>query len=201
MTREHTTSLLSRLLLQSILFEHDSAELQVWLSGLPHLPEPTVTQRADLVIQRIHLLSFLDDCFRRAIKTPYRYIDDMMLLVPSYFSPAKAYEMPSPVIMTIIEQFRAKMLGELISTDACGVVLEYLRRLMMGMAGKMKDGRWLWALHTKLKSILEEGRAKGQERKGLQDHVDRLDYTLHSIFSGTSKAVVVEVGQLMVDEQ
>jgi len=163
-----TTSLLNNLLLPSILFEHDSGELEIWLGALPKLPpDADVSSRAKLLTQHVHLLSFLDDCIRRAIRTPYKYIEESLSLVPDYFSPSKPYEMICPVLMTILEQLNAKIIGELISTEAAGVVMCWLKRVMLGLSGKMRDGQFLAAVLRRTGRTLEEARAKGQIRIGL----------------------------------
>ncbi len=178
-----TTALLHRLLLSSILFDHDQGELDIWLSALPRLSQDAdLASRATLLTQQIYLLSFLDDCFRRAIKTPYRYIDDSMPLVPDYFSPSKPHEMVCPVIMTVLEQLNAKILGELISTDAAGVVMCWLRRAMLGLSGKMRDGKFLEAVVGRLRETLDAAKEKGQSRTGLRAVLKGIRDELHTVF-------------------
>ena len=202
-TQQMTTSLLDRLLLNSIMFEHDHGELEIWLQALPSLAGvEDISQRAFLIAQQIHLLSFLDECVRRCMKTPYRYIEDTLTLVPDYFEPmTKPYQLVSPLVMVVFEQLRAKVFGELIATEAAGVVLGYLKRVVLGLCGKMKDGQWLVELVTKLESVVKDARGKGQERKGLLGSVQDIQMVLSTVFAGKQQVEPSEAAAVvMIDE-
>jgi nucleolar pre-ribosomal-associated protein 1 len=198
-----TTSLLRKLLLVSIMFEHDHGELEIWLDALPALSSAgDITQRAFLIAQQIHLLSFLDECVRRCMKTPFRYIEDVTSLVPDYFSPMeRPHELITPLIMTIVEQLRAKIMGQLISTEAAGVVMGYLKRVIVGLSGKMTDGRWLLALLSNVEEAVKAAREKGQERKGLLGSVQQIQIALVQIFGGQQVEVAEEPAVSMIDEE
>ncbi|WWD09124.1 hypothetical protein V865_007246 [Kwoniella europaea PYCC6329] len=168
-TQLKTVSLLQHLLIPTLLYEHDPSELSIWLNALPRASDSASGPM--LLAQQIHLLSFLDDCFRRAIKTPYRYIEDAFAVVPDHFEYSRPTEMISPVLMTIVEQLNAKILGQLISTEAAGVVLVYIRRITLGLVGKQKDLKFLLAIVGKLDELLERAKEAGQARVGLQDVV------------------------------
>nr|XP_019048954.1 hypothetical protein I302_02734 [Kwoniella bestiolae CBS 10118]OCF27884.1 hypothetical protein I302_02734 [Kwoniella bestiolae CBS 10118] len=168
-TQLKTVALLEHLLLPTLLFDHDASELSIWLEGLPRASDKISGPM--LLAQQIHLLSFLDDCFRRATKTPYRYIEDSFALVPDYFEYSRLAEMISPVLMTILEQLNAKIMGQLISTEAAGVVLVYIRRIILGLVGKQKNLRFLFAIIDKLDEMLDKAQESGQARVGLKDVV------------------------------
>ncbi|OCF73524.1 hypothetical protein I204_05367 [Kwoniella mangroviensis CBS 8886] len=168
-TQLKTVSLLQHLLIPTLLYDHDPSELSIWLDALPRASDSASGPM--LLAQQIHLLSFLDDCFRRAIKTPYRYIEDAFAVVPDHFEYTRPTEMVSPVLMTIVEQLNAKILGQLISTEAAGVVLVYIRRIVLGLVGKQKDLQFLLAIVGKFDDLLEKAKDAGQARVGLQDVV------------------------------
>jgi hypothetical protein len=198
-----TTNLLHKLLRPSILFEHDHGEVEIWLSGLPNLSTlKDPSQRAWLVVQQIHLLSFLDECARRCMKTPYRYIEETLTLLPNYFDPTvRPYELVSPLFMTVLEQLRAKINGQLIATEAAGVILAYLGRVIVGMAGKFKDGKWLEEVVHRLEVMVKEARERGQERKGLLGSVQRIRRLVTEIFGGDLPESTEEAAVKMIDEE
>nr|XP_019014593.1 uncharacterized protein I206_00676 [Kwoniella pini CBS 10737]OCF53374.1 hypothetical protein I206_00676 [Kwoniella pini CBS 10737] len=164
-TSAKTVALLKHLLVPTLLFEHDPSELSIWLEALPKASDRSSGPM--LLAQQIHLLSFLDDCFRRAIKLPYRYLEDSFGIVPGYFDYTRSNQMISPVLMAIIEQLGAKTIGQLISTEAAGVVLVYMRRIILGLIGKSKDFQFLQAVVGKFEEMLEKAKEAGQARSGL----------------------------------
>ncbi|WWC58327.1 uncharacterized protein I303_100867 [Kwoniella dejecticola CBS 10117] len=166
-TQAKTVVLLEHLLVPTLLFEHDPSELTIWLEALPRASDNYSGPM--LLAQQIHLLSFLDDCFRRAIKLPYRYLEDSFAIVPDYFEYSRPTEMISPVLMAILEQLGAKIMGQLISTEAAGVVLVYMRRIILGLAGKSKDFQFLSAIIARFEEMLDKAKGAGQARIGLLD--------------------------------
>lgn len=185
------------------MFEHDHGELNIWLEALPALSSASdISQRAFLVAQQIHLLSFLDECVRRCMKTPYRYLEDVTTLIPDYFEPTRRpHEMVSPLIMVILEQLRAKIAGQLIATEAVGVVLAYLKRVFLGLSGKVRDGRWLNEVVKRLEVGVREAREKGQERKGLLGSLQEIQAQLGKVFSGDAAVLSEGPAIRMVDEE
>ncbi|WVQ93728.1 hypothetical protein IAU59_000805 [Kwoniella sp. CBS 9459] len=172
-TQLKTISLLQHLLLPSLLYEHDPSELFIWLDALPRASD-TVSGPM-LLAQQIHLLSFLDDCFRRAVKTPYRYLEDSFALVPDFFDYSRPTEMISPVLMAVLEQLNAKIMGQLISTEAAGVVLVYLRRVLLGLVGKQSAMTFLSTIVSKLREMLAKAKDAGQGRVGLLDVLEGME--------------------------
>ena len=198
-----TTILLERLLLDSLMFSHDPEELEIWLSCLPSLGSISdPAQRVWLVAQQIHLLSFIDECARRCMKTPYRYMDDTVSLVVDYFRPnSHPHELISPLLMTIMEQLRAKILGQHIATEAAGIVLAYLRRVFLGLAGKMRDGQFINALLDRLEQMVKEARSKGQERVGLLGNVQEIQAEMSTIFGGSEASVTEQATAKLLEEE
>ena len=199
-----TTALLQKLLLPSILFEHDPSEFEVWLNALPtSSSKGDISQRAQLLVEQIHLLSFIDDCARRCMKTPYKYIQDIITLVPAYFAPTiRSYELLTPLLVTTLEQLHAKILGQHISTEAAGVVVGYLGRVMLKMTGKMRDGHFLFAVVDRLSQTIQLAREKGQERKGLSGAVQSIRSDLNRVFRVEGKMDVDgDESPKLVDEE
>lgn len=197
-----TTSLLKSLLAPTLLFEHDPSELDVWLSSLPRLSDCPAG-----IIQQVHLLSFLDDCVRRCAKTPYRYLEDGQAVLsdptgedvnPYDDDPSEA---TSPLLMTAVEQFVAKVLGQHIATEAAVIVTNYLRRVLIGLMGKMKDTKFISAIVDRLETAVKESKAKGQPRLGLEEAVGLIKSDL-SIVGGVGDQLADEesVVQLLDDE-
>jgi nucleolar pre-ribosomal-associated protein 1 len=172
------------LLEPTLLFDHDRSELDIWLSSLLYA-DPSISG-PHLIIQQIHLLSFLDDCFRRAQKASYKYIEDLIALVPDTFSFSRPGEMISCVMMAMLEQLKAKILGQHIATDAAWVVLSYLRRVMLGLSGKIKDKKVIDAITGRLDEILKEAKEAGQDRKGLKAVVKGMRKDGKAVFTGAT---------------
>jgi len=130
------------------------------------------------------------------MKTPYKYIEENVLIKGSegYFDVHKPWEMISPIMSCILEQFRAKVLGELISTEAAGVVLGYLKRVISGLMGKMRGGEWLRGVVVSLGEGLQEAKGKGQARLGLRRLLRGMNGDLDKVF-GSDKGEVKAEGQ------
>lgn len=125
---------------QGVLFEHDPSEVEVWLESLP--------QTSNTGISR--LLSFLDECFQRCNKTPYKYLEDSL----SFFSsqknssamdvdgderPTNLQFLPSPLLFTLVEQLKAKIQGKIITPADNLDIVSFLRRLFVLLPGKRLD--------------------------------------------------------------
>ena len=198
-----TTDLLNNILFPTLMFEHDPDELEIYLSCLPLIPDTDVMVKAQGLAQQIYILSFLDDCVRRFMKTPYRYIEDLLAVVPDHFNPAsKVREMVSPLLMTILEQLRAKILGELISTDAAAAIMAYLKRVLLCLLGKVSDRIFLEKYTQRLGEAVAVARENGQEREGLMALVEGMRDDLDAVFGKKGERHVVPEGtpESLVDE-
>lgn len=193
-TQATTTTLLHRLLEPSLLFEHDTIELPIWLDALPRASESASGPM--FIAQQIHLLSFLDDCVRRALKTPHRYIEEGAAVIPS-LSPREA---ASPLLMTIVEQLHAKILGMHIATEAAAVVLNYLRRVLLGLLGKQAGAEFVRAIIVRLSATIKEAKEAGQPRHGLPEIVSLIESDLNVIFGAGAMGTVDPETPRLVDE-
>lgn len=201
MTTDLSASLIENILRPTLLFEHDPSEISIWISALPRA-HATISGPL-LTVQQLYLLSFLDDCFRRAQSLPYRYIEQLTNLVPNYFSWSKSGRMVSCVLMAVLEQFHAKISGQHIATDAAIVVLGYLRRVLLGLMGKMDDDKFLGTVLSKLEDTYKAAREKGQERPGLETLIQAMRHDLDRVFGGQNDEVFSESTDFprLVDEQ
>lgn len=171
-----TTKLLNRLLLPSLLFEHDALELPIWLGALPYASDSASGPM--FLAQQIHLLSFLDECVRRTLKTPHRYIEECAAVVPTLGT----QNVSSPLLITMVEQLHAKLLGMHIATEAAAVVLNYLRRVIIGLLGKQAASEFVYAIISRLKSTVQAARESGQPRHGLAEILALMDSDLGVIY-------------------
>lgn len=193
-TQAMTTTLLYRLLEPSLLFEHDTLELPIWLDALPRASE--AVSGPMFVAQQIHLLSFLDECVRRALKTPHKYIEEGAAVVP-LLSPREA---ASPLLITFVEQIHAKLLGMHIATEAAAAVLNYLRRVLVGLLGKQANGEYVRAIVTRISSSVQEAKAKGQPRHGLPEIISLIENDLDVVFKGDAMPTADPETPRLVDE-
>ncbi|CAK9785304.1 hypothetical protein CC85DRAFT_206078 [Cutaneotrichosporon oleaginosum] len=193
-TQAMTTTLLHRLLEPSLLFEHDTLELPIWLNALPRASD--AVSGPMFIAQQIHLLSFLDECVRRALKTPHKYIEEGATIAPS-FSP---WEVASPLLVTFVEQMHAKLLGMHIATEAAAVVLNYLRRVLVGLLGKQASDEFVRAIVTRLSLSVQEAKSKGQPRQGLDEIISAIESDLDVVFKGSAAIALHPETPRLVDD-
>lgn len=154
---------------------------------------PGDTNPVQLLTQRIHLLSFLDDSVRRCLKTPYRYIEDGFALSPETVSNLNPQDASSPLLMTILEQLQAKLLGQHIATEAALAVVMYVRKVVLGLTGKQPSLAFVAAILARLQAIVAATKEAGQARLGLAEAVQSIDSDLESLQSGSQVSPVVSL--------
>ncbi|KAI8602359.1 ribosome 60S biogenesis N-terminal-domain-containing protein, partial [Dissophora ornata] len=103
-----TRRLISKLLGESILFQHDPSEATLWVEAI----SASNYGRPDLTAEQTAFLHFLDDSVARCLKTPYKYVDQSSailkalqrsLAASNYQNFAQSF---SPLLMTMLEQFQ-----------------------------------------------------------------------------------------------
>ena len=160
--RSALAGLLQHILSQSILYQEDRHEPDLWLKALPYrravpidVDNGLFQSEADAVI------SFLDDCVQRCQKTPYRYVEALQLLrktsvnVKSEFS--ERLEMyPSPLLMTLLEQLEAKINNQSLTPADVIAIASYIRKLLFNLASKTMDLHLLRTIGDRICVILEE---------------------------------------------
>ncbi|KAG0699762.1 hypothetical protein DFH29DRAFT_990668 [Suillus ampliporus] len=148
--RSTLCSLLRKTLAESILFQEDPDEVDLWLDSLPTTCRGASSEAPDgaaLTDESDSIATFLDDCAQRCIKTPYRYLEALRDLLPMENS---AVDAPSPLLMTVLERFSAKIAGKLITPSDALAIVGFVRRLMFKLASKQRDLAFLHKFSAKV---------------------------------------------------
>lgn len=169
-------NLLESLLAPSALFEHNPAEVEAWLASLPQADTRMVVREEDakhrLATQQLSeeqhaVVTFLDECMLRCMKTPYRYIESARLYLQKYgeeeqgqasgseaesnHALAAVNLIASPWLMVIVEQFKIRVDKEIFPTET-GIVdalTAFFARLLpvLGAYSLQKEALQLFALN------------------------------------------------------
>jgi nucleolar pre-ribosomal-associated protein 1 len=105
---------------------------------------------------------------RRCVKLPYRYVDEVTATVPGYFNPQHLHTFPSILLMTMVEQWCAKVAGSHMSSEAAGVVAHVVGRILLGLVGKMRDMVFVTAVLGRMQGTLDAMRKEGKAKEGLE---------------------------------
>jgi nucleolar pre-ribosomal-associated protein 1 len=159
-----TSDLLVHLLSSSIMFSHDHFELDLWLGALPSThrgANATAPDGTELTDESSAVLAFLDDCIQRCLKTPYRYLEDghaffnqNVHLKAVSFTPDDPGVSPSPLLMAVLDQLRAKCVANLLSSSDILAIATFMRKLVCALTTKMHDLQRVCALGSKIEEIL-----------------------------------------------
>lgn len=159
--RAAIAALLQSILSQSILFQEDNEEPNLWLRALPD----RLAERPDTDIFQggaEGLIIFLDDCVQRCLKTPYRYVEALHALGNQSRATADTMErldmFPSPLIMTIIEQLDAKINNKSLAPSHLLGAIIFLRKVLINLSSKTLDLHFLQACARNLDAALAEER-------------------------------------------
>ncbi|VDC04040.1 unnamed protein product, partial [Peniophora sp. CBMAI 1063] len=206
--RAAARGLVTKLLGQSSLFQHqhlrsehgDEDEVGAWLDAIPRRGRKEVggdvggegDEEAGedgggggLKDERAAVAAFLDECVMRALKTPYRYMDDLAALLHrepgEHHSPeeeegggGEEEENLTPLLATLIEQLRAKISGKLLSASDMLALATYARGVVFELAAR---GRSLNALERVGRAIagafeqmrpVEETEGEGEEGEAVR---------------------------------
>ncbi|KAJ1305979.1 hypothetical protein OPQ81_010694 [Rhizoctonia solani] len=126
--RAASAALITRLFGTSVLFEHDPKEVIAWIESLPR---NKYTSSPDAEDDITIFLRFFDDVLSRCVKTPYKYLEQGKQL---YSSSNDISRMPSPLLMTVLEQLRHKPM----EPPSRRLVASFLARLVKLLVGKME---------------------------------------------------------------
>ena len=157
--RTAISSLLQHVMSQSILFQEDASEPHLWLLALPASRRARGTEAPDgasLTNEAEGVVTFLDDCVQRCLKTPYRYMEEMDVLVggssrqgqeggnddDGTVTPAvtaTATTTLSPLLMTVLEQLEIKASKRLLSPSDILALATFVRKLGFRLAHKGTD--------------------------------------------------------------
>ena len=160
--RSALASLLQHILSQSILYQEDCHEPDLWLKALPHRrANPIDVYNGLFQSEADAVISFIDDCVQRCQKTPYRYVEAMQLLrktsvnvKPELFERLEMY--PSPLLMTLLEQLEAKINNQSLTPADVIAIASYIRKLLFNLASKTMDLHLLRTIGDRICVILEE---------------------------------------------
>ena len=147
--RSTLKELLQHVLSESVLFQEDPNEVEIWLSALPFhsVRRGQGTEAPDgapLTDEVNAVVAFLDDCAQRCLKTPYRYMEAMAALVQSSSTSDihRGESFASPLLMTVVEQVTAKVNGRLMAPSGALAVFTFIRRLLVMLAAKQDDAQY-----------------------------------------------------------
>lgn len=151
--------LLQHVLSESVLFQEDLNEVEIWLAALPfHFVRrgqgTEAPDGAPLTDEVDAIVAFLDDCAQRCLKTPYRYMEAMSTLVQSSPSTPDIHRgeiFASPLLMTVLEQVVAKVNGRLMTPSDTLAIFTFVRRLLVMLAAKQEDYQ-----HHDLLAVLDQ---------------------------------------------
>jgi nucleolar pre-ribosomal-associated protein 1 len=140
--------------MQTMLFQHDEHEVDLWLESIStrkRAPDACAPDGTPLTDESTALVSFMDDCVQRCMKASYRYLEELQGLWFEGSLPSQYVGLlPSPLLMTMIEQLEAKWTRSLLSPSDCLAAVTYLRRVMLRLAAKVQT---LQPLHNLAKRL------------------------------------------------
>ncbi|KIJ57453.1 hypothetical protein HYDPIDRAFT_35114, partial [Hydnomerulius pinastri MD-312] len=184
--------LLQHVLAESVLFQEDPSEVELWLAALPsgsvRRGQGTETpDGAPLADEVDDVVVFFDDYAQRCLKTPYRYVEAMTDLLQSHassFSNAPAYcgeAFASPLLRAVLEQTGAKVGGRLVSPSDALAVFTFVRRLVVKLANYPSIAfairRELSITNARLGHLEDRPRHRGDEGNGENAGAAFLDRT------------------------
>ncbi|KAJ7670238.1 ribosome 60S biogenesis N-terminal-domain-containing protein [Mycena rosella] len=165
--------LVVHLLSESIVFQQNKEEPSLWLSALPTARRPPNTsykspEGVSMADEAAAVIGFLDDCIQKCLKTPYRYIEEMQALHRPDIRQSAPDELPSPLIMAVLDQLKAKIASKQPSPSDVFALAMFLRRLVLRLAGVQHDLSFLRQIATKIDEIFGANNMFG-------DYPDTLD--------------------------
>ncbi|KAJ2930741.1 hypothetical protein H1R20_g6371, partial [Candolleomyces eurysporus] len=103
-----------------------------------------------LTDERLSVVAFLEDCVLRCLKTPYKYIEELESLAGDAAGEGRDVDsgasLPSPLLITLVEQLEAKLISQGGSKGSSAVLLtpsdvlaiaSYLRALLFSLVGML----------------------------------------------------------------
>ncbi|KAJ7250903.1 ribosome 60S biogenesis N-terminal-domain-containing protein [Mycena haematopus] len=164
--RKTLNGLVVHLLSESIIFQNNPDEPSLWLSALPTacssssahpFPEdPSLAGEAATVI------SFLDDCIQRCLRTPYKYIEDMQAQHGAGTQKSTPDDLPSPLVMAVLEQLSARIASKQASPSNVFALAMFLRRLVLRLSSIQCDLLFLNHIAATIDETLGAGALFGQ---------------------------------------
>lgn len=160
-----TRKLLFKMIGDSILFDHDRSEWNIWIDCVPRTHSRKVKPSATLSMERLQLLDFLDDCAKRCAQNPYRYFEHLATHAAESGVPnLEQGALASPLLFTVFEQLQAKLSGHHISSEAGAVIVQYIRTVIVSLLGKQTEVAYVRSLLERLGSCLDAIEAKREAK-------------------------------------
>lgn len=163
-------SLLKHQLSETLLFQHNPEEVELWLRVLPQTKRAADAKAPDgtpLTDEGESVIAFLDECVQRCLKTPYRYLEDAEKLAGDARRASNELEgaehvdtFVSPLLMTVLEQLSAKVAGTLLTPSDILALASFLRKLVFGLATEGVTIGFLDAFARAVDGALAEERLK-----------------------------------------
>ncbi|KAG5635154.1 hypothetical protein H0H81_012205 [Sphagnurus paluster] len=159
-TRRALSLLLRHILSESILFQEDPREINLWLISLPAYQRGHGTESPDgasLNSEADSIITFLDDCVQRCLKSPHRYIEDLHSLASAESVPSSVDKfdvLPSPLLMTVLEQLEIKVTKKSLSPSDILALASFFRKLVFRLSTKQQDLTFLHAIVAKFDTML-----------------------------------------------
>lgn len=152
-------ALLRHILADSILFQEDQNEPDLWLDALPkHRISATAAESTIFRGETEGLITFLDDCVQRCMKTPYRYVEalhnDAQISDENEDTKERLDMYPSPLLMTVMEQLDAKLNGKLLAASHLLGIVSFIHKVLVNLASKTSDLRFLRSYAHRLDETL-----------------------------------------------
>ncbi|KAG6897168.1 hypothetical protein C0992_003674 [Termitomyces sp. T32_za158] len=106
------------------------------------------------------VVTFLDDCVQRCLKTPYRYVEVMDSLAGSTAPQNQPTNdtnehLPSPLLMTVLEQLEIKVAKKTLSPSDVLAIASFVRKLVFRLSSKQQDLGFLLAATDRFDVMLQ----------------------------------------------
>jgi nucleolar pre-ribosomal-associated protein 1 len=151
--------LLLHLLSSSIIFDDRAQETSLWLDCLPTTKRSSQSVTPDgvaLTDEGTGVVLFLEDCVQRCLKTPYRYIEELQALSPGQAEAADTECLPSALLLTVLEQFSAKLIGKLLSASDAHSISIYIRKLFLHLSSQLLDLTVLRVIGQRIRDTVQK---------------------------------------------
>jgi nucleolar pre-ribosomal-associated protein 1 len=192
--RHEIGQLLLHVLTNDPLFQHDPDEIYLWLECIPANSTRGGTKSPDgveLLDGGPIVIKFLDECFLRCSRTPYKYLEDLSAVTPSPSpSPKEPTEdsitkrpelFPSPVLMALLELLSAFVKQNPSPSDLYSLSV-FIRHLVFRLAQKTQSLWFTKAITGKLDTIFGDSILSGYP--GIMKAVRREVQILHACLAG-----------------
>ncbi|GBE85449.1 hypothetical protein SCP_0706360 [Sparassis crispa] len=132
----------------SVIFQHDPDEITLWLDALPRTRRSqgaTTLDGVPLTDEGDGVALFLDACAQQCSSNPYQYLEDLQTLSAphaqnqddsSTFNAQESSKYPSPLLITVLEQFGLKLRAKALSPSDALTIMSFLRKLVIRLASK-----------------------------------------------------------------